>query len=195
VIFERPPSGGLFFGYINTSMTAFNRTPQNTNLLQPTKFLLTFDRIGTSQFFCQSVNIPGINLGQAPISSPLVDYFAPGNKITYNPFNVHFLLDESVEGWRHIHDWFRSIASPVNFEERKRLTDVQNIGKNTNLKYYSDGTLTVLSALNNPILRIKLINMFPISLSDIIFDSTQSADDIMTADATFIFDYFEFESV
>ena len=37
--------------------------------------------------------------------------------------------------------------------------------------------------------------MFPISLSDIIFDSSQSADDVMTADATFIFDYFEFESV
>jgi hypothetical protein len=176
-------------------MTAFNRTPQNTNLLQPTKFILTFDRIGTSQFFCQSVNLPGINLGQAPISSPMLDYFAPGNKITYNPFNVHFLLDESVEGWRHIHNWFRSIASPVNFEERKRLTDVQNVGKNTNLKYYSDGTLTVLSSLNNPILRVKLINMFPISLSDIIFDSSQSADDVMTADATFIFDYFEFESV
>ena len=194
MIFERPPSGGLFFGYINTSMTALNRTPQNTNLLQPTKFLLTFDRIGTSQFFCQSVNIPGINLGQAPISSPMLDYFAPGNKITYNPFNVHFLLDESVEGWRHIHSWFRSIASPESFNERKRLTDVQNNGKSTNLKYYSDATLTILSALNNPILRIKLINVFPISLSDIIFDTTQSADDIMTADATFIFDYFDFET-
>lgn len=177
-------------------MTAFNRTPQSTNFLQPTKFLLTFDRIPAVQYFCQSVNIPGINLGQAPINTPTLDIFAPGNKITYNPLNVHFLVDERLEGWQQLHSWFRSIASPDSYEERKRLTDMQNALKNTkSLRNYSDATLTVLSSLNNPILRVKFKNMFPITLSDITFDSSQSADDIISADCIFIFDSFDFEPI
>lgn len=176
-------------------MSAFTRTPESTGLLQPTKFLLTFDRIKTVQFYCQSVNLPGINLGQAPINAPMLDMFAPGNKITYNPLNIHFLVDAKLESWQELHSWFRSIASPESYEERKTLSQMQNqfnIKKNTS---YSDATLTILSNLNNPILRVKFINMFPITLSDITFDSAQSADDIISADATFIFDYFNFEPV
>lgn len=173
-------------------MTALTRTPQNTNLLQPTKFLLTFDRIPTVQYFLQSVNIPGINLGQAPLNTPMLDVFAPGNKITYNPFAIHFLLDESLTGWQELHSWFRSIASPQSFDERRRLTSLQNKTFGTKLTSYSDATLTVLSALNNPILRVHFYNAFPITLSDVIFDSSQSADDIITADAIFNFDYFDF---
>jgi hypothetical protein len=173
-------------------MTALTRVPQNTNYLQPTKFLLTFDRIGSVQYFCQSVNIPGVNLGQAPINLPTVDVFAPGNKITYNPLSIRFNVDAELDGWRQLHDWYRSIASPESFQERKRLTDIQNAYQSNRLKNYSDATLTVLSSLNNPILRIQYINVFPITLSDIIFDTAQSADDIITADGIFVFDYFNF---
>lgn len=173
-------------------MTALTRTPQNTNYLQPTKFLLTFDRIGSVSYFCQSVNIPGVNLGQAPLQTPMLDIFAPGNKITYNPLSIRFNVDEEMSSWRALHDWYRSIASPESYVERKRLTDLQNQYKEQKLKSYSDATLTVLSALNNPIVRVQYINVFPITLSDIIFDTTQSADNIITADAVFMFDYFNF---
>ena len=176
-------------------MSAFTRTPENTNLLQPTKFLLSFDRIGSTQYFCQSVNIPGINLGQAMINTPTLDVFAPGNKITYNPLNIHFTVDEKLDNWQQLHAWFRSIASPESFEERKRLSDIQHRFSKSKLTSYSDATLTVLSSLNNPILRVKFYNMFPITLSDIIFDTTQSADDIITADCIFMFDYFDFEKL
>jgi hypothetical protein len=173
-------------------MNALTRVPQNTNYLQPTKFLLTFDRIGSVQYFCQSVNIPGVNLGQAPINLPSVDVFAPGNKITYNPLSIRFNVDAELDSWRQLHDWYRSIASPESFQERKRLTDIQNAYQNNKLKNYSDATLTVLSSLNNPILRVQYINVFPITLSDVIFDTALSAEDIITADAVFVFDYFNF---
>lgn len=176
-------------------MSAFTRTPPVTDLLQPTKFVLQFDRIKTVQFFCQSINIPGVNLGQAPINLPMADIFAPGNKITYNPLNVHFTVDAKLQGWQELHSWYRAIASPESYAERKTLTEAANqfaANKKTN---YSDATLTVLSALNNPILRVKFINCFPITLSDIIFDTTQSADDVISADGTFMFDYFNFEDI
>jgi len=173
-------------------MTAFTRTPPATDLLQPSKFIFQFDRIKTVQYFCQSINIPGVNLGQAPISLPTADIFAPGNKITYNPLSIHFLVDSKLQGWQELHTWYRAIASPESFQERKTLTAMANQYSMNKKNNYSDATLTVLSSLNNPILRVQFINCFPITLSDIIFDSSQSADDIVTADGTFIFDYFNF---
>ena len=173
-------------------MTALNRTPQNINLLQASKFLLVFDRIPNTQFFCQSANVPGLSLGQATISSPLLDFYAPGNKITYNPFNITFLVNGDVQSWKDLHDWFRSIASPESFDERNRLSNLQS--NRNNLKSYSDATLTLLSNLNNPILRINFVNMFPITLSDIMLDTKNSADDVITSDASFMFEYFNIES-
>jgi len=173
-------------------MSAFTRTPPVTDLLQPSKFILTFDRIKTVQFFCQSVNIPGVNLGQAPINLPTADIYAPGNKIIYNPLNVHFLVDAKLQGWQELHSWYRAIASPESYAERKTLTAAANQYNTKKTTNYSDATLTVLSSLNNPILRVQFINCFPITLSDIIFDSAQSADDIISADGVFMFDYFNF---
>lgn len=173
-------------------MPALKRSPENANLLQPTKFLLSFDRIGTSQFFCQTVNIPGINLGSASINTPVADIYAPGNKITYEQLSVSFIINENVQTWQDIHSWFRSIASPEGFNERNRLSNIQNQFSKSKQKNYSDATLTVLSALNNPLLRIQFLNAFPTSLSGIEFDTTKSAETIITASATFRFDYFNF---
>ena len=51
---------------------------------------------------------------------------------------------------------------------------------------------TILNSLNNPIIRVNFVNAFPVSLSDIIFDTKMSADDIVYASATFVFDYHQF---
>ena len=173
-------------------MTALTRTPVNTNPLQATKYLLTFDRIGAVQYFCQSVNIPGVSVGQAPINFPSVDVYSPGNKIAYNNLNVNFLIDEGLVGWQNLYDWFRSFASPDGTDERNLKTALQNQYNKNDKRQYSDATLTVLNNLNNPIIRVQFTNVFPVSLSDITFDTRMSADDIMTSDCTFVYDQFKF---
>jgi hypothetical protein len=125
----------------------------------------------------------------------MLDVFAPGNKIIYNPLSVNFIVDEKIDGWQQIHAWFRSIASPEGFSERNRLSDQQTKFNSKKPKYYSDAILTVLSALNNPIVKIQFINAFPVSLSDIQFDTRMGAEDIITCDATFVYDYFNFVSL
>mgnify|MGYP003343323970 FL=1 len=172
-------------------MTAITRTPQNTNLLQPTKYLLTFSRMPTVQYFCQAVNLPGVSVGQAPLNFPSVDVYAPGNKITYNNFMITFTVDEQLQSWEEMYNWFRSFASPNGTDERNRLAALQNQGKNPPKPWYSDATLTILSNLNNPIRRINFTNIFPVSLTDLQFDTKMSADDIITSDAAFVYDQFE----
>ena len=172
-------------------MVATTRIPQNTNYLQPTKYVLQFDRIGSVQYFCQTVNIPGMSLSQATLNTPLLDIPIAGNKLSYNELNINFAISEDLDSWNQLQLWLRAIASPKSNAERNQLTQQQNSHKNYNLTSYSDATLTILSALNNPILRVQFYNVFPISLSNIEFDTKASADTILTGNAAFRFEYFD----
>ena len=170
-------------------MTALNRSPENTNFLQPTKYLLTFDRIRTTQYFCQTVNLPGVSLGEVNRATPFLDMYSPGTKLTYEPLQIEFILDEKLQGWKNLYDWFLTMADPDGFEKRDGSKELQ-----TN-KHLSDATLSILSGLNNPLIRIQYTNLFPLSISDIRFDSTQSADTIMTATATFRYQSYKYLTV
>jgi len=170
-------------------MTALTRSPENTNFLQPTKYLLTFDRIRTTQYFCQTVNLPGVSLGEVNRATPFLDMYSPGTKLTYEPLQIEFILDEKLQGWKNLYDWFLTMADPDGFEKRDGSRELQ-----TN-KHFSDATLSILSGLNNPLIRIQYTNLFPLSISDIRFNSTQSADTIMTATASFRYQSYKYLTV
>jgi len=171
-------------------MTALNRTPINTNNLQASKFILAFGRIPTIQYFCQTANIPGVSLGSYDLNTPLLDVPVAGNKLSYNEFNVTFYINEDVSSFNELYKWFLAIAAPTSITDRNRFNGQQNTNT-VKQSYYSDSTLTIMSALNNPIARVNFHRMFPVSLSDIQFDTTQSADTIITADAVFRYEYFD----
>jgi len=173
-------------------MTALTRTPQNTNYLQPSKFILSFDRIPTVQYFCQEANLPGVSMGKAPINTPLLDLYSPGNKLTYSPFDISFTVNEGATDWQELYSWFLSMATPTGLQDRVDLSNAQS-KRISGSKAFSDATLTIFSALNNPLIRVRFINTFPTSLSDLQFDTKSSADEIITAEASFNYDYFIFE--
>jgi hypothetical protein len=160
-------------------MTVLNRNPVNTGPLQPTKFLLNFSRISAVQYFCQTVNLPGVTLGEVVRVTPFLDMYSPGTKLAYNNLDVTFIVDSELSGWKNLYNWFVSIASPDGFEGRDGSIELQR------QKHFSDATLTILSSLNNPIMRVNFTNLFPVSMSDIRFDTTLSSDTIITVDATF----------
>jgi hypothetical protein len=176
-------------------MTVLTRNPETTDLLQPTKYLLTFDRIPTVQYFCQEANLPDISIGQAEYATPILNLNFPGTKITYSSFDISFIVDESLSGWNELYKWFRSIASPETTDERKELSELQKMyaQKNRKYKFQSDGHLTLLTNLNNINVRIQFFNMFPTSLSGISFDTKLSAEDVITCRASFTYDYFNIE--
>lgn len=167
-------------------MTVLNRNPQNTNPLQPTKFLLTFARIPTTQYFCQEVNIPGVTLGEVDRVTPFLDMFSPGTKLKYDPLDVTFMIDEELQSWKDMYNWFTSIADPDGFEGRGKNRELQNT------THFSDATLTVLSALNNPLIRIEYTNVFPLTMSDVQFDTKLSSDTIITCRATFRYQSYKY---
>ena len=167
-------------------MTALNRNPQNTNLLQPTKYLLEFKRINTITYFLQSVNVPSIKLGEVIRTTPFLDMYSPGTKLDYSTLDIEFIVDEELETWKNLYNWFVSIADPDGYEKRTYKAELQRS------EHFSDATLTVLSNLNNPVLRINFRNLFPISMGDINFDTRLSADNIMTISASFRYESYTY---
>jgi hypothetical protein len=167
-------------------MTALNRNPENLNFFQPTKFLLTFSRMSTVQYFLQEINIPGVSLGEVDRVTPFLDMYLPGTKLKYEALDISFAIDEELESWKSLYNWFTSIANPEGFEGRTRNREIQ---RDKNL---SDATLTVLSALNNPILRIEFKNIFPLTMSDLQLDTKASAETIISCKATFRYESYKY---
>ena len=174
-------------------MTILDRTPQNTNYLQPTKYMLTFGKLPTVQYFCQTANIPGVSMGSINVPTPTLDIKIGGNKLSYEQFEVEFIVDETIETWKELYKWLLAFADPKSLSNRANQMDLQN-GTTKYLDNYSEATLTVMSALNNPLFRINYHKIFPVSVSGIQFDVKSSAESIITAKATFAYEYFEITS-
>lgn len=166
-------------------MTALDRNAPTSNYLQPTKFQVIFPRISTATYFCQEVNIPGFSSDPAKQNTPFVDLYRPGDKLEYNVFEMEFILDEELWGWELIHDWMRGYTFPYSFDEYRNMRNLSDKTLSPNKSQYSEADLTILSALNNPKISLKFVNIFPIFLSDISFNTMLSADKPMTAKAQF----------
>ena len=176
--------------------------PQNLSLAQSTKFKLSFSKLPYVTYFCSSVNIPGVSMTPTQQATPFSDLPVPGDKIQYETFDVSFLIDEDYRSWFTIHDWIRGVTFPTSYEEYRNLklnntTYPQNrtMVLSTETPQYSDAILTIYTNKNNPNLRIKFKDCFPISLSSVRLSAQESADVILNGDVSFKFAYYDIERV
>lgn len=161
------------------SIGATNK-PENTNLLQPTKFLMTFPEVTDTTYFCQKVNIPGVELDSPIHVTPNLDLYVSGTKITYGTFDMDFLVNEDISAWLILYKW---------------MTDLSSVENSYTMRKNKQSTLTIMSNLNNPKLRVNFINIFPVSIGGINFDTTLSAEDHIIGNASFRYDYFTIEKL
>jgi len=180
-------------------MTILTRNPTNPNFLHPNKFQLNFSRTPNVQYFCQSVNVPGISQAEVPPVNPFVDLYVPGEKAIYDLLNVTFIVDEQLKAWLEIHDWIRAMTFPTSFKDYQGLS---LLSKQSGIRQelgigpqYSDATITVLSSANNPTHRFKFYEVFPTTLSTFVMSASDTPDSIITADATFRYSYYDVDIV
>jgi hypothetical protein len=176
-------------------MTALTRNPTNTNLLHPNKFSLSFQRLPEMQYFCQGASIPGISIGEAPRNTPFVDLYSPGEKAIYDLLNVTFFVDEELKSWLGVHDWIRAMAFPEKFEEYLSLERQSKFIPNVEKPQFSDATLTLYSTSYKPYYRFKFFDCFPISLSSFVVSASDTPENVITADSSFRFAYYNVEKL
>ena len=165
--------------------TGFRNQVKNKNFLNPTGFKFILNRAPKVVFFSNQANIPGLTLGVTDQPTYLTDIPVPGDKLQFQDLRLRFLVDEDLENYLEIQHWLRGLGFPDSLKE---IYDWQRSNPNAPsgpLNYTSDGTMNVLTSSNTPNFKVKFLDMFPVSLSDLDFDATDSDIDYLTANVTF----------
>ena len=160
----------------------------NRNFLSPTGFKFTLKRSPAAAFFCNQENIPSMDLGVAVQPNYLRDIPTPGDKIEFGDLNIRFLVDEDLVNYMEIQKWIRGLGFPDSMKEFKDLEKeavIQPSYANSGDNIYSDGTLQILSSNLVAKFNVNFKDLFPVSLSTITFDATDTDIEYFTADATF----------
>ena len=161
--------------------------PQNSSVLQLTRFTFFIPDRPYLKYFCQTVTLPGVSTGEVAVPTPFSNTYRHGDKLAFEPLSITAMLDEDMRTWRETYDWLKSLTRPSSFDEYAR----KSIQDRTPL--YFDGYLTVNTNANNPNIRFKFHNCHPTSIGGIQFDTKTDADNIPTCDFTFRYDLFEIE--
>jgi len=163
--------------------------PESPNFLAITGFRFIIHKARKVSFYCNSANLPGINLGSAIQATYLKNIDVPGDKITYQDLVIRFLVDENMENYLQIYDWMTGLGYP---EEVKQYQDLKG-----NSKYFpsrssrdpfnerSDATLQILTSNYNVNTEVIFKDVFPSALTPLTFDATVQDQQYLTAEATF----------
>lgn len=166
-------------------MSILTRQPVNKNFLSPLGFKFLLLKAPTVEYFVQSVNLPSLGFQSADVPTPFVSLPFPGDHLRYGEFNLTFKIDEDMKNYLEIFNWLVGLGFPDTFDQYKNIANVS-----TRDGVVSDATLMILTSAKNPNISISFKNMFPTSLSDIQFDTTQTDVEFVNATATFKYQSF-----
>jgi hypothetical protein len=158
------------------------KVTQNMNFLSPVGFRLVLKNTPNVEFFCQSATLPSVSLSEAVQNTPLVMIYRPGDKLTYEPFSLRFKLDENMTNYREIYNWMLGLGHPSSLNQYKNLSE-----KTT------DASVVILSSNNNPLASFNFTEVFPVSLSGLTFDVTQTDIEYLEAEVSFRYRDFSLE--
>ena len=194
-----------------TTTNAYSRQPTKFDYASPTQFKFQILKLPKVEYFCTSVNIPGIELSTVEIPTPLKAIPTPGTILNYGDLEMSFLVDENLENYREIHGWLTGLGTPRDQSQSKSLVDaakdrfptdgksdsVTDPGKVTGAPMplgpaFSDATLNVLTSKNTANIEVRFSDMFPISLSALSFNQQATDIDFLSATVTMKYKIYEF---
>lgn len=150
------------------------------NSLSQLNFRLKLYTLPELEMRVQSVVIPGLNLGTIDIPTPFVTIPEPGN-ISYEQLTVNFMVGEDMKDYMEIFNWMVGLGYPD--------------GLGTYTRKFIDGSVLILNSNQKVLKNVRFTDMYPVSLSDVNFDSTLSEIQYVTATASFRFSRFYYDAV
>ena len=156
----------------------------NRNFLSPVGFKFTLSKEPKVPFFCNSARIPEITLSVLQQPTYLKDLDVPGGKLQYGDLSLRFIVDENMENYMAIHNWLTGLGFPETTGQYKELITNQDQILDPK-QAFSDGSLYVLNSSYNTSAVVKFKDLFPVSLSSLDFDSTQTDIQYFTAEVAF----------
>jgi hypothetical protein len=144
----------------------------NANYLAPQGFKLSVLKFPKVSFLCQSVDIPGIRITDITVPNPFRDYSIAGTETEFEDLTVKFLIDEDMSNYATIHKWLKKTGLAEQYDTDKDPIEGQIVLEILNSNWQSN-------------LVIEYDDAWPVSLSPVVFDSTETGVQYVTATVTF----------
>ena len=164
--------------------SAFGKQIANRNFLSGVGFKFNLTKFPKVDFFSNSARIPELNLELAQQPSYLKNIDVPGERLTYGDFTLRFLVDENMENYQSIYDWLTGLGFPETTKEFAEIIKDKD-GQRDPKEAFCDGTLRILNSNYQDVAKVKFNDLFPISLTSLEFDATNTDIQFFTAEATF----------
>jgi len=154
-------------------------TEQNINILNTVNFKLVFDRIPDVEYFTSNLSVPSVSTDSPIIPTAKKNtIFLPGSQIVFDPFVLNFIIDEDMRTYKSLYSW---MIDAISVDDPRKI--------------WSDMKVHVLTGNMNTNLILTFVNIFPVDLDGIEFDSQASDSEPVTAGATFNYAYYYFDGV
>ena len=177
--------------------TAIDRQPNNLDLARSTQFKFDILKVPNTVYFAQEINLPGIAFsGDAIMNSRYKAMPFMGDTLDFSPLELSFLVQEDLSNYREIHDWMTGIGFPEARTQFGNLKTeggqvVPSQGKSAGQEnisgMFSDATLTITSAKNNPVIEARFQDVYPVALSALAYNQQESDITYLTANVTFTY--------
>ena len=173
--------------------SVFGKQIQNRNFLSGVAFKFNLAKFPKVDFFSNSARIPELNLELAQQASYLKNIDVPGERLTFGDFTLQFIVDENLENYMTVYEWLVGLGFPDTTKEFRTLT-TDKTGQRDPKEAFSDGTLSIQNSNYKEVAKVKFQDLFPISLTSLEFDATNTDVQYFTAEATFKYTIYNLSS-
>lgn len=172
-------------------MSALDNQPNTVNFLGQNGFRFSIKRLPNVNYFCQSVSIPSVSIGAIESPTPFAFIPRPGDRITYDPLVIRFRVDQNLVNYFEIQSWIEGLGHPESLQQttdlskkiRNEASFLRPIGSTST--FVSDGVLSILTSNKNVNKNIFFYDLFPINLTELTFDTTNTTLEYLEASVTF----------
>jgi hypothetical protein len=172
----------------SVSLGVLERQPENTDFAYPTQFRFQLSRIPEVEFFVTKANLPAMSsAADAILNTPFSTMGQMGDVAEFGDLVISFNINESYRNMEEIIEWMNAIYFPQSQQQFKEYKDAYSsaTGQNGAQNLQSDATLMLLTSKNNPVMKVNFKGVYPITTSDIQFDSGTTDNQPLTMDVTF----------
>jgi hypothetical protein len=141
-------------------------------------------------FFCQSANVPGINLSVATQATRWNAIPHPGDEISFEDLNIEFIVDENMKNYLAIHNWVRKLGHPYSGGDIAELP-----GDDLDDKTYSEGILFILDSNFQKKFKIVFKDLFPTNIGELRFQSTAQDVQYFTVSTSFKYTIYDIYTI
>lgn len=173
------------------------KQPDQLDFLRPNGFYFLIQNLPGVTYFCQSANIPSVNLGYTTQVTPFIDVALPGEKLQYGELTIKFMIQENLNNYIELYNWMIALGFPENYGQFQSRFGGNNVitpsgstsekppARKTDSTEFSDATLLVLDSNYAPVSEFVFRDCFPVSLTGLEFDVSSGNTQYFAAQATF----------